>query len=133
MNKVSILLSLTVLILGFVALLKIGRYEKNLKNAYEKEAKERINNYLARNNISSDEYKFFHYRPQIFWEKESTTPSNYNELIEMVIGDVTKGAGDLYLKSCYSIYVDKENKIVYFVIGRNNFDFSKIKLPEFNS
>jgi len=130
MDTATIVLCCFVLISAFFTLLLVGNYEKKLKASHEAEAEEGIKRFISNGGIVIGDYTFLHFRQGVLWNKDELVPSSFNEMVDLIVEDVTQSreAGDFYIKARYSIYVDKENKYICFIIGRDSFDLSNVDM-----
>ena len=129
MNTAEITLLIFFLVIAAVLLRWAHLYGVEKKEHYKNEAVARLNKDLQGVNIQKDGYEIFRYI--IFWGKDHGWGKvSYEEMKQDIIENCIKYTGsgaDRYAPAEYSICINKESKVIYCMVGDNNYDFSEIQ------
>ena len=130
MSQTEITLLISVFVIGAALLRWAHVHGLKQKSFFENEAILRLGRDLQGIDIEKEGYELFGYI--IFWGKEhGWGKTTYQEMKEGVVQNCTKntggGNGEIYASTEYSISINKEDKVIYYVIGENAYDFSEIK------
>ena len=129
MNNTDIALIIAVFVFGGIALRIAHMYGVKQKNYYEIEAIRRLENDVKEIRSQLKEYEIFRHIT-LLGKEHAWGISNINAMKDEVMHNCVKssgGSGDIYGYADYSLYLNKEKKEVYYVVGEKVFDFTEIE------